>query len=84
MTKRINARLDSGLAEKVHRLRERTGRSTTEIVKDSLDAYYEAVMRVEKPAELLAELIGCAEGPADLSRDYKRELGRSLGEKLGR
>lgn len=84
MTKRINARLDSELAEKVRLLCERTGRSTTELVKESLGAYYDAVTRAEKPAELLADLIGCADGPADLSRDYKRELGRSLGEKLGR
>ena len=38
MTVRINARLDADLARKVRALCQRTGRSTTEIVKESLEA----------------------------------------------
>jgi len=81
MTRRINARLDAELARKVQALRKHTGRSTTEIVKASLESYYVAVTRDGKPGALLADLIGCASGPPDLARTYKSELTRSLGRK---
>jgi hypothetical protein len=78
MTIRINARLAPDLARKVEALRKRTGQSTTEIVKASLESYYVAVTRAESPAVLLAELVACASGPSDLSRSYKGELTKSL------
>ncbi|HVZ72441.1 MAG TPA: ribbon-helix-helix protein, CopG family [Polyangia bacterium] len=83
MTFRINARLDPDLARKVEAIRKKTGRSTTEIVKASLESYYVAVAKAARPAELLADFIGCAAGPADLSRTYKAELTKSLGKKHG-
>jgi hypothetical protein len=78
MTKRINARLEPELARKVEAVRKRTGQSTTEIVKASLEAYYVMVTRDTKPAARLADFVGCASGPRTLSTDYKRELTRSL------
>jgi hypothetical protein len=78
MTARINARLDADLARKVRALRKRTGRSTTEIVKASLESYYLAVTGQEGPAALLSDLIGCTSGPLDLSETYKRDLTKSL------
>jgi hypothetical protein len=76
---RINARLAPDLARKVEALRKRTGQSTTEIVKASLESYYVAVInQAESPAALLADLVGCASGPSDLARSYKGELTRSL------
>jgi hypothetical protein len=78
MTSRINARLDADLARKVGVLRKRTGQSTTEIVKASLESYYVAMTREESPAALLSEFIGCASGPADLSTSYKQQLTKSL------
>jgi hypothetical protein len=81
MTRRINARLDAALARKVRVLQERTGGSTTEIVRASLEAYYAAVTREKNPAALLAELTGCESGPSDLSDSYKQHLTRSLGGK---
>ena len=81
MTNRINARLDPGLARKVRLLSERTGRSTTEIVKASLEAYVAAAEGEARPAALLADLIGCATGPADLSENYKQHLTKSLRRK---
>ena len=78
MTKRINARLEPELARKVDTLRKRTGQSTTDIVKASLEAYYVTVAGDTKPAARLADFVGCASGPRTLSTDYKQELTRSL------
>jgi hypothetical protein len=81
MTNRINARLDPGLARKVRLLKERTGQSTTEIVKASLEAYVSAAESKARPGALFAELIGCATGPADLAENYKQHLTKSLRRK---
>jgi predicted transcriptional regulator len=81
MTIRINARLDPELARKVEALAKRTGQSTTDILKASLEAYYVAVSRDAKPAALLADFVGCAAGPRTLSEDYKRELTKSWHRK---
>jgi hypothetical protein len=81
VTKRINARLDPALARKVEALRKRTGRSTTEILKASLESYYVAVTRESNGAALLSDFIGCAEGATDLSETYKAELSKSLEKK---
>jgi len=81
MTTRINTRLDAVLARKVRDLGKRTGQSTTELVKASLESYYVAVTEKATPASLLAELIGCAEGPPDLSGTYKNALVQSLRRK---
>ena len=81
MTVRINARLDADLARKVRALCHRTGRSTTEIVKESLEAYYQTVTRSSNPAAALASLVGCADGPTSLSATYKNDLTQSLARK---
>jgi hypothetical protein len=81
MTRRINARLEPELARKVEALRKRTGQSTTDIVKASLEAYCITATRATKPAEGLADLVACATGPRTLSTDYKRDLTRSLVRK---
>jgi hypothetical protein len=82
MTRRINARLDPELARKVDVLRRQTGRSTTDILKASLESYYASVTRDRNPAVRLADFVGCATGPRNLSSDYKRELARSLARKV--
>ena len=84
MTKRINARLDPGLARKVDALRKRTGQSTTDILKASLESYYIAVTRDERPAASLADFVGCGTGAPSLSENYKDELTRSLEDKKKR
>jgi hypothetical protein len=82
MTRRINARLDPELARKVDVLRRQTGKSTTDILKSSLESYYVIVTRDRNPAARLADFVGCATGPRNLSSDYKRELVRSLARKV--
>lgn len=84
MTERLNARIDAELARKVKYLRARTRMSTTEVVKASIETYFEQVSRQERPAELLADFVGSASGSPDLSKTYKRELNDSLGRKSRR
>jgi hypothetical protein len=84
MTRRINARLDAELTRKIEALRKLTGRSTTDIVKASLESYYVATTQRASPAAALAPFVGCAEGPRDLSEEYKSELTKSWSKKTGR
>ena len=82
MTRRINARLDDDLARKVDALRKRTGQSTTDILRASLESYYVTVTRDAGPAAGLAAFVGCADGPADLSEDYKSKLTAAWNRKV--
>ncbi len=82
MTQRINARISEELARKLEQLRKTTGKDTTEIVRESLEAYYETRMQKARPAQLLRDVVGVAEGPEELSSDYKDILQRSLDDKF--
>lgn len=81
MTTRLNARVDAELARKVKYLRERTGASTTEVLRTSVEAYYEVVKRAERPASLLVDFIGCFEGPEDLSENHRTLQAEALATK---
>jgi len=77
MTKRLNARLDDDLAEKLERLQRRTKKNVTEIVRESIELY--ARMAEDEPNRTRsrfesAGFVGCAEDDADLSASYKRLL----------
>ena len=83
-SKRINARLDGELAHKVAYLRAQTNKTTTEVVRESIERYYEAVERRGASAREIfarAGFIGCADGARDLSRRYKQLLLESLSKK---
>jgi hypothetical protein len=83
-THRINARLPPDVARKVAYLERRTKKSTTEIVTESIDRYYAAIVDGEgSPAQVLerAGFVACARGPEDLSTSYKADLARSIGKK---
>ena len=85
MTKeeRINARLGEELARKLDYLAERTQKSTSDVVRESIAAYYRALEESPAPpAEALRDFVGCADGPRDLSSKYKDELGRTLTDKV--
>lgn len=84
MTERLNARIDAALARKVAYLRARTHKSTTEVVKASIEAYYEKLRSSEGPAGLLADFVGSASGEPELSTRYKRLLASSLARKGSR
>ena len=80
---RINARLGQELARKLDYLAERTQRSTSDVVRESIAAYYRALEESPAPpADALRDFVGCADGPRDLSSKYRRELERSLADKV--
>lgn len=83
MTERLNARIDAELARKVLHLRDVTGKSTTEVIKASIDAYYERVAGGHRSAKALADFVGSAQGSPELSSSYKAALSDSL-ERKGR
>jgi hypothetical protein len=84
MTARLNARIDAALARKVAYLRARTRKSTTEVVKASIEAYYEKLRASEGAAGLLADFVGSASADPTLSTRYKQLLTSSLGRKAPR
>lgn len=84
---RLNARIDDALAEKIERLRRRTKMSITDIVRASIELYYERFQEREAggAARILADagFIGCAEAEPDLAATYKEKLQTSLSSKAG-
>lgn len=81
---RLNARLDPELNEKLEYLKRRTKLGVTEVVKRSIECYYDAVRREASDAQSILEqsgFVGCAEGDRDLSADYKQLLAESLARK---
>jgi hypothetical protein len=81
---RINARLEPELQAKVDFLRRRTKLSATEIIKVSIDQYYQSVKRGGergKKAMLLRDFVGCGAADANLSTTYKRALADTLAKK---
>lgn len=81
MSVRINARLDAELERKLAYLQARTGKSATEIVKASLESYFESIAGSAGTVTLLDDFVGCASGETDLSDVYKQVLGESLHRK---
>jgi len=83
MTKRLNARLDDDLADKLERLQRRTNKNVTEIVRESIELY--ARLAEDEPNRARSQFeasgfIGCGEDGADLSASYKSllpELGKA-------
>ena len=81
---RINARLDDASAKKPAYLRHKTRDKTTDIIKRSIDLYYESVAAEERAANqalLDSGFVGCGEDTPDLSSRYKTLLTESLEAK---
>jgi predicted DNA-binding protein len=81
--RRINARLPPDVARKIAYLEKRTSKTTTEVVVESIEHYYELLSEGGTAERVLEEagLIGCATGPSDLSSSYKADLLGSIGKK---
>lgn len=84
---RINARLDDRYADKLTWLREQTGQSLSDVVRESIErCHAEVEEQAKRDATALDDLVGGFNGfhdaPADLSADYKRYL-LSDQEKVG-
>lgn len=83
---RINARLDESRGQKLEYLSRATHLSTSEIVKQAIDLFYEQVKsRRPLPAEVLkaSGFIGCGESSPDLSDRYKEEVKSLVAAKHG-
>lgn len=80
---RINARLSPDLSEKLQHLIKLRGEKISDIIKASLEQYYDACIQEINSAQILEQsgFIGCAESDVVLSENYKRYLGDSLDEK---
>ena len=81
---RLNARLGPEMLRKVAYLRQRTGMGTSEVVRVSIEHYYEAVRGAGTNSRDLLEASGfvaSGSGPSDLSERYKEHLTASLRRK---
>ncbi len=81
---RLNARLGLELQRKVAYLRRRTGLATSDVVRASIEHYYEAVRAGGVKTRDLLEasgFIGSGSGSADLSETYKERLVAGVGRK---
>jgi hypothetical protein len=81
MSGRINARLDAELARKLAHLRARTGKSTTELIRASIESYFDRVAGAAGPRALLDDFVGCSSAAANLSEGYKSALHDSMARK---
>jgi hypothetical protein len=75
MSERINARISPDLVRKIGYLRQRTGKTATEVLSASIETYFEQVASQAHPEQLLVDFVGCAQGDPNLSANYKSELG---------
>ncbi|HEY4159979.1 MAG TPA: hypothetical protein VGM29_17830 [Polyangiaceae bacterium] len=82
MTYRLNARIDPELARKVKYLQEQAGQTTTQVVRESIEAHYNRVRAQEAPGALLADFVGSGSGSRELSANYKGLLTESLRKKV--
>ncbi len=84
---RVNARLDDSYETNFAYLQETTQLCVSDIVRESVDRYYEAVKK-EQASRLrsLDALVGAFAGrddvPADFSESYKQYLGSTVDDKF--
>jgi hypothetical protein len=84
---RLNARLDPEMQKKLKYLERRTGLSTSEVVRVSIEHYYESLRENNggrRARELLANFVGASAGPGDVSSRYKEHLADALAAKYPR
>ena len=81
---RLNARVEPALEKKLAYLRRRTGLATSDVVRTSIERYYEAVRAGGADARAILRatgFIGSGSGSADLSERYKEHLVEGLERK---
>ena len=75
------------MQKKLRYLERRTGLSTSEVVRLSIEHYYESVRENNggrKARELLEDFVGASTGPGDVSFHYKEHLADLLATKYPR
>ena len=85
---RINARLNEQSEQDLLFIKEKTGDTVTQIIKELLTAKADALRMKHQPgskmqALLQSDFMGCAEGPEDLSVNYKEYYYQGIKEKHG-
>ena len=85
---RINARLDEQSELDLLFIKEQTGETVSQIIKELLTEKAEKLRIKRKPgskmqALLQSDFVGCAEGPEDLSTNYKEYFYQGIKEKHG-
>ncbi|HEX7671471.1 MAG TPA: hypothetical protein VF395_17885 [Polyangiaceae bacterium] len=84
---RINARLDSALLDRLEYVQKETGKSATQVLRESLALYCDSMQSRKSPSAILRDsgFIGCG-GAARAAprRAHKDELTRVLEAKLQR
>jgi len=83
---RVNARLDDSYEDKFAYLQAATHLCVSDIVRESVDRYYEAVKaECAQRARSLDALVGAFEGrpdtPSDLSANYKKYVAEAIEAK---
>jgi len=78
---RINARLSGEDAARFQKLLEKSGLSTSQLLRAALREYEANHQPPGNAMDLLAGFIGSGEGPEDLSASYKDYLSKSLENK---
>lgn len=82
---RVNARLDDSYQAKIDYIVEMRHLSVSDVIRDAIDHYYEAVKAEQvRRVRGLDAIVGMAEGvnvPADLSTNYKKYIGEIIDAK---
>jgi hypothetical protein len=76
--------MEPELERKLAYLRQRTGLATSDVVRASIERFYEAMRARGQQARTILEesgFIASGSGPADLAERYKEELKESLSKK---
>ncbi len=81
---KINARIDEDLQEKIEFLKAETHKTTSEIIKTSVDQYYNSVKSKQKSPYLIAKesgFVGSFAAEPDLSVNYKKYVSEIVDKK---
>jgi predicted transcriptional regulator len=82
---RVNARLDDSYQAKIDYLAETGQMTVSDVVRDAIDHYYEAVkseqVRRLRGLDAIIGMAGSANAPTDLSTNHKKYVGQIIEEK---
>lgn len=82
---RVNARLDDSYQSKIDFMVETLHASVSDVVRDAIDRYYEAVkaeqLRRLRGLDAIVGMAGSTDAPAYLSTNYKKYVSRIVEEK---
>ena len=80
---RVNARLDETTQQQLDYLAQVTGKSVSQVVRESVAHYYAEVKRQRKPSRFLAMAGKGDSGRSDVASNVKAQLTEILEKKFG-